>query len=368
MKKHRFILSFLMFIFFSEAIFAQEEGTPGYFKTVNKAIQQFMQKKKVPGVSVALFVEDKPYAISYGVANVKDNIPVYPATIFELASVTKVFTAILVAENILDGQMALTDPVTKFMPWFYEPDIPFNRISIVNLATHTSSLPRALPAIKEAYTPGSVMLFLTNWKPSYPIASKYSYSNLGFGILGYALEGLNRKSYSQLLYDGILEPLAMNSTELVVPDSLKPFYATGYSKEGKPVPYDPVGALPASGALRSSGLDMLKFLQANLGVRGSKELIKAIRYTQEPYFKVNADLSIGLAWQRTMTGGMLILDKNGGYAGFSSYIGIIPDKKIGVVLLANKGKTGITKLGRSILRNLAIETSTINQSLLPQAK
>lgn len=326
--------------------------------TINPLVQAYMQKHQIPGIAIALFYENKGYILTYGVSDRQKQTPVSGDTIFELASLTKVFTTTDLALQVEQGRMRLDDALSQYLP---NVNGPMQRITLKQLATHTSSLPRELPPLKHRkYDKQRVHTFLQNWNPSYPIGSRYLYSNLGFGLLGYAEENLWHEPYELILDKDILYPLEMRSTWIDVPEENKSRYAQGYSKEGRPVPHTPRGLLPASGALRSTAADMLKFLEANLGVNTPAALHKAMQEAQSPFFRVNDHLTLGLGWQRFKRNGMLIIDKNGGLPGFSSYIGMIPQKKIGIVILANKAKINSTLLGRQLLQYLSGEQQSQN--------
>ena len=144
----------------------------------------------------------------------------------------------------------------------------------------------------------------------------------------------------------------MKSTMVRVKDQLKGLYAQGYSSEGKITARTVMSVLPASGALRSTASDMLKFLQPTRKSLLSHPLNKAIKLSQRDFFKVNERLTIGLGWQRVKLDDNVIVEKNGGLPGFSTYIGMIPAKKKGIVVLANKAKSQTTELGRLLLKRL----------------
>lgn len=330
-----------------------EEKDPN--KVVEKVIKNFMKNKEIPGVAVALIFDQTPHVYFFGTANKTTGEPVTPDTIFEIASITKVFTSTLLAEEVIAGRMNLNDPVTKFLHFAHPPHGQIGKVTLETLATHTSSLPRVPPPLKpfRPHTHESVLEFLSDWKPSYPIHSKYVYSNLGFGVLGYAVADAAGKPFHTLLDDNILHPLGMHSTYIRVPKALMHNYAQGYNQHGKPAEQYGVNAWPGGGALRSTITDMFKFLKANLEIDGPPKLLKAMQFAQEGRFKVSEHLTMGLGWQRFSTQKELLIDKNGGVEGFSSYIGMNPDKKIGIVILVNKGKTGVTNAGRRILNQLS---------------
>lgn len=343
----------LGFIALSSALQA-ESSDPN--KVVEEVIKNFMKEKEIPGLAVGLIINNTPHVYFFGTANRTTNQPVTPDTIFEIASITKVFTSTLLAEEVLAGRMHLNDPVTKYLK------LPgrhgkIGKVTLETLATHTSSLPRVPPPRRpfRPHTHESVLEFLASWEPEYPIHTQYKYSNLGYGVLGFAIASVGGKPYFKMVEDNILQPLGMRSTFIEVPKALLPNYAQGYNEHGKPAPYYKLNAWPAGGALRSTISDMMKFLKANMGLEGPPRLLKSMQFAQQGLFKVGDHLTMGLGWQRFSTKKEVIVDKNGGVDGFSSYIGMNPDKKTGIVILVNKGKTGVTNSGRKILTRLAEE-------------
>lgn len=317
-------------------------------KEARDIIENFMREKQVPGVAAAVYYKGESYLVSFGYAG-RDK-PVSPDTIFEIASVTKVFTSTALAVEVLNGRMQLNAPITEYLPRLnHNPAL--KGVSLRALSSHSGSMPRTPPG--GGYTSETLMRYFANrWRPEWPVGSKYLYSNVGFGLIGYALAAREGMPYFQVLERLILQPLGMNNTWIVVPRQMHANYAQGIGKNGGFAEEFRLNAWPAGGALRSTSRDMLKFLLANLNVEGPEDLRKAMQFAQEGVFKVGEHLTIGLAWQRLQAEGVLIIDKNGGVDGFSSYIGMIPEKKIGVVLLANRGFTQITETGRRVVREL----------------
>lgn len=325
---------------------------------IDDAISMFMRDTQAPGVAVALYYNGKPYTYNYGVADVEKKTPITADTIFEIASITKVFTATSLAWEVLAGRMKLQDPVIKYIGEVPKNEYPFANITLLQLATHTSSLPKVPPSKskkdKSPYSPQEMLAWLKKWEPTNPIGSKYAYSNLGYGLIGYALATLSAISYEQIIAQEILQPLGMRSTFVTVPDSFKNHYATGYMKNGEEANNYPSTQWPGGGALRSTSHDMLQFLMANLGVKGPSHLLQVMQFAQKGYFRVNDTLVLGLGWQRiTKNHKLQLIDKNGGVSGFSSYIGMVPGKKMGIVVMTNRGKVRVATLGRLILERLS---------------
>jgi beta-lactamase class C len=200
-----------------------------------------------------------------------------------------------------------------------------------------------------------VMDFLVRWKAPFPIGSKSVYSNLAVGVLGYAIAAEEHMSLQEVFERQYLHPLEMNSTFFNIPDRAAYRLVQGYNTAGHPIPRAPAAdGWPAGGRLVSSGRDMGRFLAANLNeIPDHPRITKAMQYAQQPYFKASANMMQGLAWQRTMPRGELLIDKNGGLNGTSTYIGMLPGRKLGVVVLANRGKCQGTSVGRALLFALA---------------
>jgi beta-lactamase class C len=332
--------------------FSEEVVTDKNSLLIDKAITSFMQQHDVPGVAVAIVNGNSERIYTYGLADKKRNAKVTENTLFEIASITKVFTTTALALNVLQGKMGLEDPISKYIPGLDSPSSAISKVTLLDLATHTSSLPRVGGSWKEGGLQ-KIISFLQHWQPNFPIGTRYEYSNLGFGLLGYALETIEKRSYEEIIGEDILKPLGMHMTFTQVPESRLSLYAQGYNQKGNEAPRRIPGYLLGSGALRSTVKDMLKFLKANMGINTPESLLKAMQLTQQPFYTVRKHFIMGLGWQRFDFEGTLVINKNGGLTGFTSYIGWIPEKKIGVVILTNKGKARPTAVGRYLLTALS---------------
>ncbi len=320
---------------------------------IENMIIPFINDNKIPGLAIATYVDQKDSILCYGLSNKKHQTPITQDTLFEIGSVTKVFTATELALEVLQNRMYLDNSITEYVPTLRKTS-PIVNVTLLQLATHTSSLPRVAPKqnVNHKYTRGDLIHFINTWTPQYPIGSHYLYSNLAFGLLGFALENIEEKSYQMVIRKDICTPLGMTSTWTDVPNYLMKNLATGYSAIGVPIKFPWKVIWKGSGALRSSPKDMLQFLKANLGVFGPSRLKDAMQLAQKSFFIANDKLSLGLAWQRSLDKGILIIDKDGAVPGFSTYIGMIPSNKIGIVICINRREKGITQLGRKILLSL----------------
>jgi beta-lactamase class C len=351
--RYVFSISIVCFALISSLLaFSEEVTTDKKSLLIDKAITSFMQQHEVPGVAIAIVNGDSEKILTYGLADKKSNAKVTENTLFEIASITKVFTTTALALNVLQGNMGLNDPISKYIPGLDSHFSAINKVTLLELATHTSSLPRVGGSWREGGLQ-KIVSFLQHWQPNYPIGARYEYSNLAFGLLGYALEAVEKRPYEEIIAEDVLKPLGMNMTFTRVPESQLSQYAQGYDFKGKEAPRRIPGYLLGSGALRSTVKDMLKFLKANMGINTPEKLLKAMQLAQQPFYNVRKHFIMGLGWQRFDFEDTLIINKNGGLTGFASYIGWMPEKKIGIIILTNKGKARPTALGRYLLTALS---------------
>jgi len=330
----------------------QQPHTPRVVKSV---IEPWIQKLEPPGVIVVVHREGRTEFFPHGDADRERHIPVTPDSIFELASITKVFTTTSLAIEVERGQMHLKDPVAKYIPVLQNGG-DIRHVTLEQLATHTSSLPRGPgPNPRGAWDTPQLMEWLAGWRAPHPPGTKSLYSNLAVGVLGDAIAAKERQPLQEVWERQFLIPLGMKSTFFEVPEQAANRFVRGYGVKGQPVNRAMTnGAWPAGGRLCSSGHDMSKFLAANLGEDKAHPLItKAMHLAQQPYFKASERMTQGLSWQRVHLDGELVIDKNGGMAGTSTYIGMIPARRLGVVIMANRGKCEATGVGRRLLITLA---------------
>ncbi|HEY0590372.1 MAG TPA: serine hydrolase domain-containing protein, partial [Thermoanaerobaculia bacterium] len=288
-----------------------------------------------------------------------DGRPVDGDTIFEIGSATKVFTALLLADAALRGELALDDPVAKFLPADVKvPERGGKKIALADLATHTSGLPR-LPsnmAPKDPANPyadyGEKQLFefLSSHELARDIGSRYEYSNLGAGLLGDALARRAKMTFPALVEARIAAPLGMKSTAASLSDQLRARLAPGHDRDRKRTGNWDFDALAGAGALRSTANDMLTFVAANLGLAESPlapamaAMLKTRRPTGAP------GLEIALGWHVSTRDGREIVWHNGGTGGYRSFVGFDPKARTGVVVLANMfTEAGVDDIGRHLL-------------------
>jgi serine-type D-Ala-D-Ala carboxypeptidase/endopeptidase len=249
-------------------------------------------------------------------------------TVYEIGSVTKTFTGTLLARAVLLGRVTLETPVAELLPDFKIPSRGGKEITLRDLGTHHSGLPREASG---DYDAAKLKAFLAAYELPRDPGTAYEYSNLGFALLGYALAQLEHTTYGAMTDKEILNPLGMTMSGAVLADAMRAHLATGHDYTGKAANYLDTDALVGAGAIRSTANDMLRYLKANMGIDQSR-LATTIKLAQRPRSDMSKTMRIGLAWITTDQG---IVWHNGMTAGHRSFLGFTADGRRGVVILAN---------------------------------
>ncbi|MGH9715893.1 MAG: serine hydrolase domain-containing protein [Candidatus Acidiferrales bacterium] len=312
------------------------------------------------GIVVGVVDANGRRIVAYGHLNQDDNRPLDGETIFEIGSVTKVFTSLLLSEMAQRGEVALDDPVAKYLPASVKvPERDGKQITLVDLATHTSGLPRlptnlAYRSVRNPYADYSVAdlyQFLSTYQLNRDIGQKYEYSNLGGGLLGLALARRAGMDYGKLVRERICVPLGMKSTTSRLDGDMQWRRAVGHDRTMQPATnWDHGPATAGAGELWSDADDMLTFLASNLG------------YTETPLASAMAamlkvrrpsgmkGLEIALAWHVLNKNGREVFWHNGGTGGYRSFIGFDLQSRVGVVALSNAFTwEGVDDIGRHLL-------------------
>lgn len=324
----------------------------------------FLKRRRVPGAVAGLVREGA--AETWGFGHVaRDDARVPDAdTVFEIGSITKVFTATLLARMAERGKVGLQDSIRPLLEGRVAlPDWQGREVTLLHLATHTSTLPRIpkrllLKGLLNPDNPyrdyGVENLYadLARFRPGTGLGRKYAYSNLGFGLLGHLLTLSAGRSFEELVVDEVCRPLGLSDTAITLSADQRARLAQGHWF-GRPVGLWDMAALAGAGALRSTTRDMLRCLEANLCLRPT-ELDAALRATHAPRVVVSETLSVGLAWHVTRAGpaeDAVVLWHHGETGGMRGFIGFIPARGVGLVLLAN-ASAGVDELGLELTPRL----------------
>lgn len=307
-------------------------------------LRYIVEDHRIPGIVLGVLEADgTTRVVSWGTSG-PDARPVGPRSVFEIGSINKTFTATLLAHMVLRGEVALEDPVSKYLPDSVEvPARSGREITLLNLATHTSGLPRLpdnhVPASMADpyadYTIDKLYTFLSNHELRRDPGAYYEYSNLGYGLLGHALARAAGTTYRALLQQRILDPLGMDMTGYALDGELAEWMTRGHSR-GSVVPYwFGTEAIDGAGGLRSNAEDMLKYLKANAGSPATP-LSAAMRMAQERRVEREENVEAGFSWAWRMTPGQpAVVTHSGGTGGFRTQIALDPERGIGTVLLTN---------------------------------
>jgi CubicO group peptidase (beta-lactamase class C family) len=258
-------------------------------------------------------------------------------SVFEIGSISKVFTSILLAHAVLEKKVKLDDPVAVHLPYPLKDDAPF---TLRQLANHTSGLPRLPSNLLTPDTDQSnpykdyggeeLREYLTDelTLESEP-GSVFAYSNLGAGLLGYILAGIEGKSYRGLLQEKIFDKYEMENSSATKED-LSHLLVEGLDADGKVVSNWDFQALAGAGAILSNAKDMVRFVLAQF------EEDPALALARQKTFEMRENLHMGLGWHIITTeSGNVLYFHNGGTGGYRSAVAINLDKKTGVVILTN---------------------------------
>jgi len=317
-------------------------------------VRRIDQQRQVIGIVVGVTEPNGRRVVAYGNLANGDPRTLDGDTIFEIGSVSKVFTSLVLADMANRKEVALDDPAAKYVPEDVKmPERSGKSITLLDLSTHSSGLP-PLPSnlkLKDPrnpyadYSVDDLYQFLSSYTLSRDPGSEFEYSNLGGGLLGHLLAYRAGTDYESLIGTRITRPLVMPDTGITLSSSMKQRMATGHNAMLAPVANWDLPTLAGAGALRSSANDMLTFLEALLGYKDSPlaPAMKAMLEVRRPA----GQTEIGLGWLIYSTDGREIAWHNGGTGGFRSFVGYDPTERIGVVVLSNAG--GVDDIGLHLL-------------------
>ncbi|MGH8855033.1 MAG: class C beta-lactamase, partial [Telluria sp.] len=335
---------------------------------VDQAIKPLLEKNAIPGMAVALSVNGKHYFYNYGVASKENGEAVSNATLFELGSLSKPFTVTLAAYAQAQGKLALTDPVSRHVPSLRGS--VFDRVNLIHLGTHTvGNFPMQVPDQIKTYE--QLMDYYKSWQPGHAPGTHRTYSNLGIGLLSIATAGSLGVPYVDAVERTLFPALGMEHSYIKVPDGQMAQYAQGYNSKGAPVRVNPGVLADEAYGVKSNTRDMIRFVDANMGlVPLDAKLARAVLDTHAGHFQVGA-MTQDLIWEQypgqagleqllTSTAEKTVreanpvatiapplapqadawLHKTGSTGGFAAYALFNPARKVGIVMLSNRGLPG----------------------------
>jgi len=311
----------------------------------------------IVGCAVGILKDGRTQMLFYGETEKGSGRPPDGDTVYEIGSITKTFTAILLADMARRGELKMEDAAQSLLPadQVTVPKRGERPISLADLATHHSGLPRLPTNLNSVdprnpyahYTVKQMYEFLSGCKPARDPGTAYEYSNLATGLLGHIVSLKAGAGYESLLVDRICKPLKMGDTSITLGESQRRRLAPPYNAALKPDANWDLPTLAGAGAVRSTVADMLKYLAANLA-NDEAPLTKSIVATHAPRHKIPGNQAIALGWH--IAGDGITRWHNGQTGGYSSFAAFIPGRNIAVVVLSNTSSMEISAFGNSIVR------------------
>ncbi len=351
MLRHYFTIATLLLSVFAFTGYANEDPGPQRHFPTDAAIQALIQtrvdEEGAVGIVVGIMEADGSTRVFTAGEAGPGAQPLSEQSVFEIGSITKVFTAILLADMVARNEVALNDPVAKYLP---EGEVTMptrggKEISLLDLSTHRSALPRMPDNFSPSdvtnpyvdYTIEQMYDFLSNHELRRDIGAAAEYSNLGVGLLGHVLARVNGSSYEELIRERILDPLGMSNTAIVLSDDMRYWLVKGHDPRGNVVSNWDIATLEGAGALRSDVQDMLKFIAANTGSPESP-LEDAMRVSHQTRGSLDGNVDIGLNWIILTKGDDKTIWHNGNTGGYHAFAGFDPNRGVGVVVLNNSSQ------------------------------
>jgi beta-lactamase class C len=345
-------------------VFAADGEQARIAATVDKAIRPIMGEYKVPGMAIAVTVDGQHYFVNYGVASKETKAPVTENTLFELGSISKTFAGTLASYAQVLGKLSFDDHPGKYMPDLSGSAI--DKATLLNLATYTAGgLPLQFP--DEVKSNADMLTYFSNWKPGAEPGKERRYSNPSIGLFGHAAGLAMGSNFATALETELFPKLGLKHSYVTVPRSAMGSYAWGYGKADKPIRVNP-GMFDAEAyGVKSSAADMIRFVEANIqpeqfdgpvrkalegthiGYFDTGKMIQSLGWEQYPYPVSLERLLDGNSGTMAMEAnpatalnppkrpdGATLYNKTGSTNGFGGYVAFVPEKKIGVVMLANR--------------------------------
>jgi len=346
MKQYRVTLIFLLISFISIQCQNSSENTnaKGLPAEVVESIERRIEEGLTPSITIALIDSSGVKFFNFG-KTAKYGREVDENTIYEIGSISKVFTGILLAQQVLEGRLKLEDEINNFLPDDIKvPVMGDTEITFGNLTDHTSGFPRMpynfSPANRHNpyadYTVDEMYEFISNYQPVRTPGAEYEYSNIAQGLLGHLLALNNNSTYEELMVQTIANPLEMNDTRIEFTQRMKGNLARGHSR-GRVVENWDIPTLAGAGAIRSSTSDMAKFVSANLGYANTT-LTEAMELSHQVRHDKAGEASIAMAWHVNKGDMGDVICHGGGTGGYRAFIGFVKETGKGVVLFTNSSE------------------------------
>ena len=358
-KMSRFLLSLLLLISllnlglpFAAGQTAAATAQVGDLQKSLSAIEEKLDARRkelgIPGVAIAIVKDDQIiYAKGLGYKDFENKVPVTADTQFAIGSATKAFTALTVLMSADEGKLTLEDSPKKYLPYFkmYDPDTDAN-ITIRDLLCHSSGLNRTdLAMITGKLNRAELIQVAAQAKPTAKLREKFQYQNIMFTAAGEIVATVERQPWEKVVPERIFTPLGMKNSTMSMKEMQKAKdYSFGYNynfdtKETEKLPFRDIDQVAPAGSINSTANDMAQWLRFILdgGSAGGKRLVSEKNYEEwlKPQMKIAGKTSYGFGWFLQEWNGLKVVQHGGNIDGFNSMVAMIPEKRLGFVLLTN---------------------------------
>ena len=335
---------------------------------VKEIAYSYLRNSENAGLAIGIISGGAESTWCFGSCNKERGIRVDTNSVFEIGSITKVFTGIMLADEVVSQRMKLDDKIYSYIP---SQSPAAQQVSLLQLSTHSSGAPRLADNFWSSvqdnknpyagYSEKELYAYLNTMRLNTTPGTRYSYSNVGTGILGNILCKQYGTSYEALVKKKVCQPLGMNNTTIKFSDFHKKHLATGHSKGEAVQNWDFQDATAGQGALRSTLSDMMKFMRYNLRPEGNlkqaAELASQVHFTDH-----KTGQKMGLGWHIGWFYEHKYLEHTGGTGGYRSFLGMIPGTNTGVIILSNSDND-VSAIGLKILE-IAAEQEKNNRKTI----
>ncbi len=310
---------------FSNQTTPKTEGFNAAYQKLDEFVARHMQETGAPGLTLALASRDRLLRVShYGFADIKAGQRVGPQTLFEIGSISKSFVGVALLQAAEEGKVDLNKPISNYLPWV-KIESAFAPVTAHHLLAHTAGLSGVPLLMRVAATP-----LRTGWEPG----TRFLYSNIGYVLLGYLLEAVDKRPFAESIRKRILEPLDMKSTEPIITNSIRERLAIGYAPLYSDRPFPLRGRIAeapwievaeAAGSVASTPGDMVAYMRMLLnrgaGPRGRVLSEKSFELLIQPAIKApfrGEEATYGYGLWTSEVNGHQLLRHTGGMVAFSS--------------------------------------------------
>jgi CubicO group peptidase (beta-lactamase class C family) len=346
-ENHMIIRSLILIATICCSVFAQS----GLTAKVDEYVQKEMKAQRIPGLALAVMNDGQiTYAKGYGFANLEHSVPVKPETIFQSGSVGKQFTAAAIMLLVEDGKLGLDDSITKY---FKDSPAAWNKITIRHLLTHTAGTtdyPTGFD-MRRDWTEDELFKQAAAIPLAFQPGEKWSYSNIGYVMLGILISKVTGKFYGEFLQERIFKPLGMTTARIINESDIIPNRSSGYRLLNGEIKHQewvaPLLNTTADGSLYLTVYDLAKW---DAALYGEKLLKRASLDQIWTRVKLNngKTANYGFGWALMSVNNRRLIEHSGSWQGFKAQISRYVDDKLTVVVLANAGQSDPERIAHGI--------------------